>query len=679
MKTRRDTIVFVTGTGTDVGKTVAAAALLAALRDAGVSAQALKPVQTGCVPEADGLPTGDAAVYADACPGVSVATLVSFPEPCSPHLAAAMSGTRLTVGEVAAAVRERSRDADITVVEGAGGLLVPLNREETMAELAALLDAEVVLVVANVLGAINHALLTLESARNKGLRVAAVVLTSPRPESPEALDETIRQDNIAVLKDMGRVDLVVELPYFAALSENDPEARADAWREAAARLRPVAGALTEPAANAARRGEGITAFDETHLWHPYAATTPPPKTWSVRATRGTRIVLEDGRELIDGMSSWWAAVHGYNHPALLEALRTQAGRMPHVMFGGLTHEPAVALGEKLLSLAPAGLSRVFFCDSGSVSVEAALKMAIQYQVAIGKPGKHRIAAPLGGYHGDTLGAMGVCDPVNGMHGLFSGVVPNQVFFDRPACRFGGRFDPDTLSSMEAAFREHGDELAALILEPVVQGAGGMWMYHQDYLRHARRLCDRHGVLLILDEVATGFGRTGKMFAAEWADVAPDILCVGKALTGGCMTLAAVLAREEIARAISAHGVFMHGPTFMANPLACAVARASLDLLDQYPWQERVGEIEIQLQRGLAPCRNVSGVADVRVLGAIGVVELQEPVNAPRLQRFFVDRHGVWIRPFAKLIYVMPPYVSAEKDVAALTAAIAAAVREGEWK
>lgn len=414
----------------------------------------------------------------------------------------------------------------------------------------------------------------------------------------------------------------------------------------------------------------LLARDRRHLWHPYSAVGADLPMFAVGAAQGVRLRLVDGRELIDGMSSWWSAIHGYNVPALNAAAQAQLAAMSHVMFGGLTHAPAVELAERLVSLAPAGLETVFFADSGSVAVEVALKMAIQYQAARGLAGRRRFLTLRGGYHGDTFGAMSVCDPVTGMHTLFAGALATQVFAPRPRGRFDGTPDPADASAFTAVFEAHVGELAGVILEPVVQGAGGMWFYHPDLLRTVRTLCDRHGVPLIADEIATGFGRTGRFFACEHAGIAPDLLCVGKALTGGYLTLAATLATRRIADTIAAAapGVFMHGPTFMANPLACAIACASLDLLASGHWQAQVAEIAQGLAAGLAPCRALPGVADVRVCGAIGVVEMHEPVDMRRLPPAFVAR-GVWLRPFGRLVYAMPPYVMDAKDLATLTGAI----------
>ncbi|MEJ2890789.1 adenosylmethionine--8-amino-7-oxononanoate transaminase [Actinomycetospora aeridis] len=416
-------------------------------------------------------------------------------------------------------------------------------------------------------------------------------------------------------------------------------------------------------------GRTLRDLDRAHVWHPYGPMPGRTDPLVVRSAQGVRLTLDDGRELVDGMSSWWAAVHGYRHPALDDAVARATGAMSHVMFGGLTHDPAVALAERLVALTPEPLEHVFLADSGSVSIEVALKMCLQYQRARGRPGRTRMMTWRGGYHGDTFGAMSVCDPEGGMHAAWSGFLPQQVFADRPPSSYDPAFD----EHLRAVAESHADEVAGIVVEPVVQGAGGMRFHDPRHLRVLREIADRHDLVLVFDEIATGFGRTGTLFAAEQAGVAPDVMCLGKALTGGYLTAAAALCTAAVATAISEGeaGGLMHGPTFMANPLAATVAAASIDELLRRDWAGEVAALGAGLREALAPARGVDGVVDVRVLGGIGVVQLDHPVDVPAAQAA-AEAHGVWLRPFRDLVYAMPPYVTPADDVLRIGEAMVAA-------
>ena len=417
-------------------------------------------------------------------------------------------------------------------------------------------------------------------------------------------------------------------------------------------------------------------FDQRHLWHPYASLPPTYSNIVIDRAEGIYIITEDGTRLIDGMSSWWASVHGYNHPKLNEALTQQLGKMAHVMFGGLTHQPAIDLGKKLLDIVPSGLDAIFYADSGSIAVEVALKMALQYQVAAKRPNKQQFASTHSGYYGDTWHAMSVCDPVNGMHSLYGKQLPMQHFVSAPPLGFDRALTADDRESLAQFFVEYGEQLAGFIIEPIIQGAGGMRFYSPEYLRLLRALCDKYNVLLIADEIATGFGRSGKLFACEHASITPDIMTIGKALTGGYMTFAATLCTRHIADTIhnSDCPALMHGPTFMGNPLACAVACASIDLILSYDIETRTANMQRTMEQDLTPAAQLAGVAEVRCLGAVAVIELEDAVDMPIFQSLLID-HGIWVRPFGKLVYIMPPYVVTNDELTTLCQALLKVVRK----
>jgi adenosylmethionine-8-amino-7-oxononanoate aminotransferase len=652
---------IICGTGTDVGKSVVCAGLLKNLP----SAQAVKIIQTG-------EELFDQNLYTSACPQGRVKTISHFKLAASPHLAAGLENKAISLEPLAQKIRREAGGAELTLLEGSGGIMVPLSDSATFLDLMVRLDYPVILVIRNALGAINQTLLSLEVLKRAGLKIEGLIFTHPDADYKET--SLIAADNMRVIRQLSPAEVLAVVPHIPGLLKPQKT-----WSRLAACLKKAAARLLrEPHRAAASRG--VYSFDQKHLWHPYS---PPPgqaePAWLVEKTEGNYIYLKNGRKLLDGMSSWWCAIHGYARPELAAALKMQAQTMPHVMFGGLTHEPAIELGQSLLKILPPELDKIFWADSGSVAVEVALKMAVQYWRGRGAPQKTRIISHYGGYHGDTLGAMSVGDPVNGMHAGFKGFVPEQIFVPRPAVPFQAPFDEKSLRTVAATAAGRHRECAAIIIEPVAQGAGGMWFYHPDYLKGLREICRRHDLLLIHDEIATGFGRTGKMFASEWAGISPDIICLGKALTGGTMTFAATVCSGRVAEGISRGGrPLMHGPTFMGNPLACRVAQASLALLLSSDWAKQVRSIQDNLEKGLAGCRDIEHVNDVRVLGAIGVVEMKRAVNVARLRRYCAEKHGVWIRPFNNLVYVMPPYTVTADECSSLGRAVSQALEGGQW-
>lgn len=422
----------------------------------------------------------------------------------------------------------------------------------------------------------------------------------------------------------------------------------------------------------------LSQFDKDHIWHPYTSMTQPIPAYVVESAKGVKIKLADGKELIDGMSSWWATIHGYNHPELNQAIADQIQKVSHVMFGGLTHEPAVQLAKKLVSISPDGLEKVFFADSGSVSVEVAIKMALQYSLGNGKKEKTKIITLRKAYHGDTFGAMSLCDPNGGMHHLFEDLLAKQIFCPEPSTTFGEDLNEQDLQNLNNIFEKYGHEATAFILEPIVQGAGGMRIYAASFIQEVRRLCDKHDVLLIADEIATGFGRTGKLFACNHANISPDIMCLGKAITGGMMTFAATLCNNKVAEGISNSeaSVLMHGPTFMGNPLACSVANKSLELLEKSNWKKNVLRIEERIKENIKPFHSIPKVKSTRCIGAIGVIELNKNVDVAAAQKHFVEK-GIWLRPFRNLIYMMPPYIMNNSDLDKIFNAVRDYLLEGE--
>lgn len=662
-------IYFVSGIDTGVGKSFATGAMARFLRERGVAVTTLKLVQTGNEGFSEDIALHRTIMGVE--PTAEDRELITAPQifkfPSSPHLAAELESRKFEPSAVDAALETLLKKYSPVLVEGAGGLAVPLSGEELTIDFAAARSWPLILVSSGRLGSLNHTILSIEAAAARNMRVAGVVYNYCDEADP-VIDRDTPRMIIRALERHGYPPALVRLdkivPGGKVTSDFSAIFGMDGTRESFRKKMVMSDYKLHR--NLER--------DRKVLWHPYASATNPPPVFFASGAAGTRIRISEGKTLIDGVSSWWCMCHGHNHPHIVEMIRRQAESLTQVMFAGFTHEPAIRLAEQVNRRTPPGLKKLFFVDSGSVAVECALKLAIEYQQAAGFPARRRFATVRGGYHGDTFAAMSVSDP-GGMHRMFSGMTAENFFAPRPECRFGDEWDPEDFAAMERLLDEHARETAAVIIEPIFQGANGMRFYHPQYLRELRRACTERGILLILDEVATGFGRLGRFFAAEYAEVVADIVCIGKGLTGGALPLAAVISSEAVAERVSDGdpGILMHGPTFMANPLACAAGCASLELFDEYDWRLRVREIESALRSGLGALRTEDNVADVRVLGAVGVLELRRMPTPERVHAAALES-GVWLRPFGSWLYTMPPFITPPEEIGRIIDAMAALAR-----
>ncbi|MDR2735713.1 MAG: adenosylmethionine--8-amino-7-oxononanoate transaminase [Puniceicoccales bacterium] len=649
---KRKNLLFVTGTDTEVGKTIISSALFRNAVKQGLKTAIIKPIQTGYNPIDITGPSKDIDIYNKAVSDLTneceVHCLEYLKAPCSPDLASRLEGHQINPDGLLAKIEEIRTRNNLTIVEGSGGILVPIDANGfTMLNLMTALAGPILLVTENRLGAINNTLLSINELRRNGLVISALVMNQPHFQNSHS--QYILEDNIKQISQRTGIKCLV-VPFLEHLSSKATMNATD--------FDPISNLLDDIIfyGNHTEAPQDIISFDRKHLLHPYDCPKNPQPVEQIIYARDCELYTANGKQLIDGISSWWATIHGHNNGQLNDHLKSQIDKFSHVMFGGFTHEPAVKLCENLLEIVPKNLQKVFYSDSGSVAVEVAMKMAVQYWQGVGNRQKTKFLSLAGGYHGDTLWAMSVCDPTGGMHRSLASVLPKQVFLPKPSYRFGEVFDiEEETRKYENFFAAHSQELAGMIFEPVAQCAGGFWFYSKEYLEIFRNLCTKYDILLVADEIATGFGRTGRMFACDFARIQPDIMCLGKGLTGGALSLGVTLTTEKITDGICNQGqVILHGPTFMANPLACAAGIASLSLLSSQDWHGRVMALQNQMINKLSQLNGFPGVKDLRILGSIGVIEMDKPVDRERFTSFCHGK-GIGLRPIGNLIYTMPPY------------------------